>query len=166
MLKTICIQRKIVRLAASFRISLSSVLRLLGAPRQPVRRFNADLFGVLGVQPLPTFILHRLATYYAADGSSSEKKIQSVETNVPAGRAPRDEAAVDVVPQRQARAATDGFEFPPDIAVLQHLGSVGSRHCCFERRGRSHPGELHRSNRTQAPGDFKGSPFAQMRRVG
>ena len=26
----------------------------------------------------------------------------------------------------------EGFEFPPDIAVLKHLGSVGSRHCCFD----------------------------------
>src|SRR5207244_3367286 len=38
---------------------------------------------------------------------------------------PRDEAAIDVVPQRQARAAAKGFEFPPDIVVLKHLGSVG-----------------------------------------
>src|SRR5438270_6257340 len=80
---------------------------------------------------------------------------------------------MDVVPQRQARAATKGFEFPPDIVatpvVLKHLGSVGSRHCCFGnlRRGRSHGGELHRgSKRTQAPIGFKGSPLAQMRRVG
>ena len=42
-----------------------------------------------------------------------------------------DEAAIDVVPQRQARAAARGFEFPPDIAVLKQPGSVGSRHCCF-----------------------------------
>src|SRR3989441_8844216 len=70
-------------------------------------------------------------------------------------------------------AATEGFEFPPDSlgapVVLKHLGSVGSRHCCFGnlRRGRSHRGELHRgSNRTQAPIGFKGSPLAQMRWVG
>src|SRR6266480_3280888 len=30
----------------------------------------------------------------------------------------------------------------------------------------SHPGELHRSNRTQAPIDLKWRPLAQMRRVG
>src|SRR5437588_5212867 len=77
------------------------------------------------------------------------------------------------MPQRQARAATKGFEFPPDIVatpvVLKHLGSVGSRHSCFGnlRRGRSHRGELHRgSNRTQVPIGLKGSPLAQMRRVG
>jgi hypothetical protein len=73
------------------------------------------------------------------------------------------------VPQRQARATIKGFQFPPDIVVLKRLGSVGSRHCCFGnmRRGRSHRGELHRgSNRTQAPIGFKGSPLAQMRRVG
>jgi hypothetical protein len=71
------------------------------------------------------------------------------------------------MPQRQARAATKGFEFPPDIVILEHPGSVGSRHCCFQRRGRPYPGELHRgSNRTQAPIGFKGSPLAQMRWVG
>jgi len=42
---------------------------------------------------------------------------------VPARGAPRDEAAIDIVPQRQARAARKGFEFPPGIAVLQHLGA-------------------------------------------
>src|SRR6266508_6076021 len=74
---------------------------------------------------------------------------------------------------RSTRAATKGFEFPPDIeatpVVFKHLGSVGSRHCCFGnlRRGRSHRGELHRgSNRTQAPIGVEGRPLAQMRRVG
>ncbi len=63
--------------------------------------------------------------------------------------APRDEAAIDVVPQRQARtAAAKGFEFPPDIVgtpvVLKQLGSVGSRHrgsrhCCFGTCGAGAP---------------------------
>src|SRR6266567_6051717 len=135
--------------------------------------FHTELLGVLRVQPLPAAELHRVATSDAADGSSAEKVIQNIETNVPARGTPRDEASIDVVPQRQARAATKGFEFPPDIlatpVVLKHLGSVGSRHSCFGnlRRGRSHRGELHRgSNRTQAPIGFKGSPLAQMRRVG
>src|SRR6185295_14669518 len=80
---------------------------------------------------------------------------------------------MDVVPQRQTRAAADGFELPPDVVatplVLEHVGSVGSGHCCFGnlRRGRSHGGELHPgSDRTQAPIGVKGSPLAQMRRVG
>src|ERR1700722_19379492 len=109
--------------------------------------FGGELLSVLGGQFLPAAELRRVTTGDAADGSSAEKAIQNIETNVPARGAPRDEAAVDVVPQRQARAATDGFEFPPDIAVLQHLRRVGARHCCGARRGRSQPGESHTSNR-------------------
>jgi len=110
--------------------------------------------------------LHRLATSDAADGSSAEKAIQNIEADVPARGAPRNEAAIDVVPELQARAATKGFGFPPGIVVLKHLGSVGSRHFCFQWRGRSHPSEFHRSNRTQVPISIKGRPLAQMRWVG
>src|SRR5262249_59795337 len=74
---------------------------------------------------------------------------------------------------RQTRAATKGFEFPPDIeatpVVLKYLRSVGSLHCCFGnmRRGRSHRGELHGgSNRTKVPIGVEGRPLAQMRRIG
>jgi hypothetical protein len=140
--------------------------RLSSRLRLPVGRFNAELLGVLRGQPLPTVELHGLATSDAADGSSAEKAIQNIESNVPARGAPRDEAAIDAVPEREARAATKGFEFPPRIVVLKHLWSVGSRHSCFERCGRSHPGELHRSNRTQVPIGLKGRPLAQMHRVG
>src|SRR5438876_9664423 len=129
--------------------------------------FNAELLCVLPFQSLPAAELHRLTTGDAADGSSAEKAIQNIETNVPARGAPRDEAAIDVVPQRQARAATKGFEFPSDIAVLKHLGSVGSRHRCYLRPARSQPGEIHRgSDGSQAPIGYEGSPLAQMRRVG
>src|SRR6266567_1380157 len=131
------------------------------------RGLNAELLCVLRVQPLPAAGLHRVATSDAADGSSAEKAIQNIETNVPARRTPRDEASIDVVPERQARAATKGFEFPPDIAVLKHLGSVGSRHRCYLRPARSHPGEIHQgSDRSQAPIDHKGRPLAYMRRIG
>src|SRR5438309_7275794 len=91
------------------------------------RGLNAELLCVLRVQPLPAE-LHRVATSDAADGSSAEKAIQNIETNVPARGTPRDEASIDVVPHRQARAATKGFEFPPDFAVPKHLGSVGLRY--------------------------------------
>src|SRR6267143_3691172 len=133
--------------------------RLLSRLRRPVGRFNTELLGVLRVQPLPAAELHRLTTNDAADGSSAEKAIQNIETNVPARGAPRDEAAIDVVPQRQARAATKGFEFPPDIAVLKHLGSVGSRHRCYLRPARAQPGEIHLgSDRSQAPIGLKVRP--------
>src|SRR5882724_6344422 len=121
--------------------------RLLSRLRRPVGRFNTELLGILRVQPLPAAELHRLTTSDAADGSSAEKAIQNIETNVPPGSTHCDEAATDVSPQRQTRAATKGFEFPPDIVVaplvFKRLGSVGSRHSGFGnvRRGRSHGGE-------------------------
>ncbi len=66
-----------------------------------------------------------------------------------------------------------GFKFPAHLVVtpvvLKRLWCVGSPHFCFGnvRRGRCNRGELHRgSNRSQAPIGFKGSPLAQMRRVG
>ncbi len=106
-------------------------------------------------------------------GRSAEQVIQHIEANVPPGRTHRDEAAIDVGPQRQACAATKGFELPPHIetapVVLEHFGSVGSRHCGFGhvQRGRSHRGELHRaSNRSQAPVGVEGRPLAQLRGVG
>src|SRR6266853_1186678 len=130
------------------------------------RGLHAELLCVLRVQPLPAE-LHRVATSDAADGSSAEKAIQNIETNVPARGTPRDESSIDVVPQRQVRAATKGFEFPPDIAVLKHFGSVGSRHRCYLRPARSDPGEIHRgSDRSQAPIGLKGRPLANLRRIG
>src|ERR1700686_4517327 len=94
--------------------SLIFYLELLFRLRRAVGRFDTELLGVLGVEPRPTE-LHRLTTNDAADGSSAEKVIQNIETNVPPGSTHGDEAAIDVVPQRQARADTEGFELPPDI---------------------------------------------------
>src|SRR5271169_4754310 len=98
--------------------------RLLSRPGWRVGCFDTELLGVLGVQSLPAE-LHGLATNDAAEGSSAEKVIQDIETNVPPGSTHGDEAAIDVGPQRQARAAVKGFEFPPHIVVapvvLKHL---------------------------------------------
>src|SRR5271155_5520743 len=79
--------------------SCASTLR--GVGRQS-GRFRSELLGVLRVQLLPAG-LHRLA---ADDGSPTQKPIQNIERNVPPGGAPRDEAAIDVVPQSQTRAVT------------------------------------------------------------
>src|SRR5438128_7685484 len=87
--------------------------RLRGVGR-PAVRFNTELLGVLRVQPLPAAELHGLGADDASNGSSAEKVIQNIETNVPPGSAHCDEAVTDVGPQRQARAA-QGFEFPPHI---------------------------------------------------
>ena len=109
----------------------SFVSRLLSRLRRRVGRLSGELPGVLPSQSLPGAEVHRITTSNAADGSSVEKAIQNIETNMPPGGAPRDEAAVDVVPEGEARAAARGFEFPPDIAVLKQFGSVGSGHFCF-----------------------------------
>src|SRR5579871_5949080 len=58
--------------------------RLLSRLRLPVGRFNTELLGILRVQPLPAEP-HRLAANDAADGSSAEKVIENIETNVPPG---------------------------------------------------------------------------------
>src|SRR5437660_3029637 len=92
---------------------------------------NAELLCVLGSQSLPPAELHGLGADDASNRLTREEPLKDVEADVPARGAPRDEAAIDVVPEREARAATEGFEFPPDIVVLKHLGSVGSRHSCF-----------------------------------
>src|SRR5262249_45554500 len=55
-----------------------------------VGRFNRELSGVLSVQPLPAE-LHRLRTNDAANGSSAQKVIQNIETNVPTGSTHCDE---------------------------------------------------------------------------
>src|ERR1700730_8050714 len=47
----------------------------------PARNFDTELPGVLRVEPGPTE-LHRLACNDVADGSSAEKVIQNIETNV------------------------------------------------------------------------------------
>src|ERR1043166_2753600 len=121
------------------------------------RGLNAELLCVLRVQSLPASELHRLGANDAAERGSAEQMIENIEADVPPGCTHRDEAAIDVGPQRQARAATNGFEPPPHIEatpfVLEQLGSVGSRHCCFGnvRPGCSDRGELHPgSHRTQA----------------
>src|SRR5437016_2416786 len=61
--------------------------RLLSRPRRPVGHFNAELPGVLRVQPPPAAELHRFTSNDAADGGSAEQVIQNIETNVPPGSA-------------------------------------------------------------------------------
>src|SRR5262249_32457194 len=133
---------------------------------------NSKLLCVLRVQSLPAE-LHSIAADDASNRSSAEIAIQHIQTNVPPGSAHRDKATIDVVPERQARTGTGGFEFPPDIlaapVVLEQRRHLGPPHGGLgdPRRGRAHSGELHRvSHRTQAPIGFKGSPLAQMRWVG
>src|SRR5215470_2027242 len=93
----------------------SLALRLLGRLRRPVWRFDAELLGVLGVQSLPAAEFHGFRANHAADGSSAEKVVQNIETNVPPGSAYGDVGPANVGPQRQASAASKGFEFPSHV---------------------------------------------------
>src|SRR5690349_20378249 len=101
----------------SLAAALYCASRLLSRLRRPLGRFNAELSGVLLVQPLPTIEFHYLRAGHAADRSSAEKAIQNIETNVPPGSTHCDEAAIEAVPHREARALTKGFEFPTCIGV-------------------------------------------------
>src|SRR5579883_2575772 len=78
-----------------FFILSSKFQTILAAPRRGC--LGAELLGILCNQPLPAGRLHRLPGY-ASDWSSTQKLFQNVESNVPARRAPRDEAAIDAVP--------------------------------------------------------------------
>src|SRR5437879_8634911 len=95
---------------------------------------QAELLCVLRVQSLPAE-LHGLRTNDASDRNSAEQVIQNIETNVPPGSTHCDKAVTDVGPQREVRAANNGFEFPAHLKVaplvLKHPGSIGSRYFCF-----------------------------------
>src|SRR5262249_17136661 len=89
--------------------------RLLARPRRSARCPKAELPRVLGVQPVPSLELHRVGSDDAADRIAAEQVIQHVEAEMPPGGTHRDEPAIDVGPQRQARAGADGFELPPHV---------------------------------------------------
>src|SRR4051794_13425244 len=86
-----------------------------GALRRPARGLDAELPGVFGDEALPAEP-HRLAADDASDRLAREEPLEDVEADVPARGAPRDEAAIDVVPEREARAAAERLELPPEVA--------------------------------------------------
>src|ERR1700687_1640634 len=83
--------------------------RLLSRLRRPVGRFDTELLGVLGVQPLPAAELHGLGADDASNRLTREEPLKDVEANVPPGCTHCDKAADDVGPQRQARAPPQRF---------------------------------------------------------
>src|SRR6266702_3783323 len=82
-----------------FSSSCASTLR--GVGRLP-GFFSTELFCVFVLQSLPTFELHSVGAGDACYGNSAENLSQNFETNVPASGTPRDEAAIDTVPQLQS----------------------------------------------------------------
>src|SRR5262245_18591037 len=89
--------------------------RLWSRLRHLVALLNAELLGVLRVQPLPAPELQGIGADHAADGISAEKVIQNIEADVPPRGTHGDEGARDAGPEGQARAAAEGFELPSDI---------------------------------------------------
>src|SRR5215475_6197566 len=109
--------------------SQASTLRGVGRPGGAL---DAELLGVLGVQALPASELHGLGADDPSDRLTREEPLEDVEADVPARGAPRDEAAIDVVPEREPRAAAERLELPPEVvatpAVLEQPGRLGPLH--------------------------------------
>ena len=131
------------------------------------------MLGIFGVQSLPAAELHDMRTNHTSNRLIREEPLKDIEADMPTGSPHRDESTINVVPQGEARACTNGLELPPNsIAapfVLKHLWSLCSCHCRLGNllRGRSDRGELQcDSSRTQVGIGFKRSPLAQIRRVG
>src|SRR6266702_2817734 len=84
--------------------------RFLSRLRRSVVRFNTELLCVLGDQSLPASELHGVGADDASNRLTREQPLKDIEADVPARGAPRDEAAIDGVPQRQARAAAERLQ--------------------------------------------------------
>jgi hypothetical protein len=72
--------------------------------------FYAELLGVLGIQLLPAPEVHCVGAHDASNRLTREEPLKDVEADMPSRGAPRDEAAIDVVPEREARAAAERLE--------------------------------------------------------
>ena len=101
--------------------------RLLSRLRRPLGCFQTELLRVLRVQPLPAAEHLVLGAHHRPNRLTREEPLKDIEADVRGRGAPRDEAAINLALQRQARGATKGFEFPPNIAatpvVFKHLGA-------------------------------------------
>src|SRR4051812_31610004 len=130
---------------------------------------DAELLRVLGVQPLPAAELHGVDADDASNGLTGEKPLQHVQADVPPRSAHRNESAVDVVPQRESRAAaSQRLQFPADVlsspAELEHLGCVRAFHLGlgYEWRRRAYRRELCAANGPDVPVRVERSPFAEV----
>src|SRR6185312_1741913 len=150
-----------------------TVSRLPGLfARRPTRGLGAELLLVLARQPLPTFELHDRRTDQTSDRILRQQPSEDVEADVPAGRAPDDEAVVDGVPEPEARTApVERLELPAEVAapgVLQEARRLGALDDDLgDLRGRRPDRrELRRSGGAEVPIGVEGRPFGQLRRIG
>src|SRR6185436_2219028 len=128
-----------------------------------------ELLCVLGVQSLPAVELHDLDADDSSDGLTGEMPLQHIEAYMPACGAHRDEAAVDVVPEREPGAVhSQRLQFPADIlsapVEFEHPGGVGPFHpgLGYERRRRPYGRQRCGAGRTEVPVRIERSPFAEM----
>src|SRR5262245_38683840 len=144
-----------------------SLLRSFG---RPARRLDPELLRVLGDETLPAE-LRRFAADDPPNRLTRELPLEDVEADVPAGGAPGDEAAIDVVPQLEARAATERLELPPEIvaapAVLEQSRSLGSLHGALGDLGCRRPDrrELHGPHGGQVSVGVERCPLGQLRGI-
>src|SRR5579859_3724545 len=93
---------------------------------------RAELLCIPGGQLLKAADLHGFGTDDAAEGLTGKEPVEDVEADVPARGAPRDVAAIDVLPERESRAGALRLELPSKIeitpSVLEQFRSVGSLH--------------------------------------
>src|SRR3954468_19566123 len=82
---------------------------------RPTGALDTQLLCVLGGQSLPAAELHGITAGDASDRLTREQPIQHIEADVPARGAPRDETAIDVVPEGEARAVAERLELPAEV---------------------------------------------------
>src|SRR5262249_10173075 len=109
-------------------------------PRTATAPLRAESIRVLGGQPLPAIELHDLGTDHAPDRLPRKEPVEHVEADVPARGTPRDELAIDVVPEREARAGVVRLQLPAQVttapAVLEQPRRQGPRDRRFRDHGR------------------------------
>src|SRR5258706_8558862 len=148
--------------------SYASRLRPVGRPTG----VHPELLRILGIQSLPAAELHGVGAHDAPDRLTRQVPLEYVEADVPARRTPRDEAAIDVVPQRESGSVAEWLELPAKIVaspvVLEQPRRLGPRHGGLGdlRRRRTDRRELHRPYGRQIPVGVGRRPFPGGDRVG
>ena len=122
-----------------------------------------------GASSPPNFI--GVAADEATNRRAREQPVEHVEADLPAGCAPRDVSAIDVVPQRQARPGAQRLELPAEVlpapVVFQEPRRLGAGHLVLRdlRRRRADGRELHRPDGGQVAVGVERRPLRQVRGV-
>src|SRR5262249_39936992 len=113
----------------------SSRVSLFRRSGRSTRSLDAELPGVLRVEPLPAVALHGRGAGDASNGLAGQVATEDSETEVPACRAHRDEASGDVVPEGEPGPASERLQLPADVlptpVEFEEPGRVGPLHGGF-----------------------------------